>query len=135
MMAESRFDAFLGDSLRILSIEAPEAYREMCRVLLGREVGIEVDGCAVGVLYERERAVLLPEPRSPAVDVKTTRDAILALVDARISLVDAALRDALQLRGSPGDLLAFLDGLAAYLHGSVRAPSFPALLRRYRKAG
>lgn len=133
-MTRSGFGTFLGESLRILAREVPEAYREMCRALVGREVGLQVDDSTVAVLYESERAVLLHEPRRPTVDVRTSRDAILALIDARTSFIDAALEEALDLRGTPGDLLAFLDGLTAYLHGSVRAPSFPALLRRYRIA-
>jgi hypothetical protein len=54
------------------------------------------------------------------------------LIDARLTLLDAVLSDALAMTGAPDDLLAFHDGLIAYVHGAVRAPSFPALLSAYR---
>jgi hypothetical protein len=70
---------------------------------------------------------------APAIDVRTTRATVLALIDAELSLVDAVLADHLSLRGALPDLLAFHEGLTTYVHGAVRAPSFPALLAAYRR--
>ena len=44
---------------------------------------------------------------------------------------DALLEDRLRVRGTTASLLRLTDGLAAYLHGAVRSPSFPALLHRF----
>jgi hypothetical protein len=46
--------------------------------------------------------------------------------------VSAVLSDVHVLRGRPADVLAFHDGLAAYVHGGVRAPSFRRLLVEFR---
>ncbi len=67
--------------------------------------------------------------------METTRAVILDLVDARAGLVEAILDDRLGLRGALPELARFHDGLMLYLHGAMRAPSFPGLLRRYRDGG
>jgi hypothetical protein len=84
--------------------------------------------CAGGV------ARVTAEARAPAVECRTTRRAILDLVDARTTLMAAVVADRVWLRGSVEDLLAFHDGLMVYLGGAVRSPSFPWLLRQFRAA-
>ncbi len=133
-MPEGRFRDFLADSFVALRREMPPAYVALCRCLARREVVLTVDGESVPVEFERERAVLLPAAVAPVIDVRTTRAAILDLVDAHLRLDDAVMTDRLHLRGSPDDLLRFHDGLLAYLHGALRAPSFARLLQSFRAA-
>jgi hypothetical protein len=133
MHAESFID-FLAESILALEREVPLAHSTMCRVLAGREVRLDVDGDHFAVVFEIDSASILAEPRSSNVDVKTSRDTILELIDARLTLVDALFAETLHVQGDPTDVLAFLDGLGAYLQGAVRSPSFPGLLRRYRAA-
>ncbi len=61
------------------------------------------------------------------------RTAVLRVIDARDTLMSAVLADRLVLRGATRDVLAFHDGLIAYVHGAVRARSFPELLRQFRQ--
>src|SRR5262249_48697178 len=127
-----RFRDVLEESLRRLRHEVPAAYEVLCRRLAPREVRLRVDGDDVALRFRRRDAIL-DVPQRPVVEVETTREAILQLVDARHTLLSAVLAEALVLRGSLDDLLAFHDGLQAYIHGAVRAPSFPKLLARYRR--
>ena len=131
-MSEPDFPDFLDRSLDIMSEEVPGAYAALCRVLDGRDVRVEVDGRPVGVEFVRGDARLTRSGTLRSVDVRTTRDAILSLVDAKETLLDAVLSERVVMAGAPDDLLAFHDGLMAYVHGAVRAPSFPALLQAYR---
>ena len=131
-MFEAGFRGFLGASFAILQREMPAAYATLCRHLAAHEVSLAVDGEVVPVRFEPQRTQLLDRPETPAIEVRTARAAILDLVDARCTLHDAIMSDRLELRGRPDDLLRFHDGLMAYLHGAMRAPSFPKLLQSFR---
>jgi hypothetical protein len=131
-MPEPDFREFLARSFELMRDEVPGAYAAVCRVLDSRDVRVEVDRQSVAVGFARGEARLTRSSERRAVDVRTTRDAILALVDARETLLEAVLSERVAMTGSTHDLLAFYDGLMAYVHGAVRAPSFPALLRAYR---
>lgn len=127
------FAAFLGESLVLLEDELPVAYRAMCQALAARVVAMTVDGDAIRLVFD-EAGVAIRRTDGPAdVRICTTRRTILDLVAARSTLLDAAMTDRLELVGSPHDVIVFHDGLMAYLHGAVRAPSFPALLGRYAR--
>jgi hypothetical protein len=104
----------------------------MCGALGTREVLIEVDGERTAVTSTKSATRVEAAPRAPVVECRTTREAIIDLVDARMTLVDAVVSERVWLRGSVGDLLAFYDGLMAYLGGAVRCPSFPWLLNDFR---
>jgi hypothetical protein len=132
--ARYRFADFLADSFSTLRREMPNGYHAMCRSLQPRTVALTVDGEPVGVHFEPARAVIARPVAQPTIEVRTTRAAILALIDATHTLHEAVLNDALYLRGDPSDLLAFHDGLMAYVHGAVRSPSFPHLLQAFRSA-
>ncbi len=131
-MSDSSFRAFLADSFAILTREMAPAYAELCRRMQPHEALLVVGGESVAVRFTPDRAELLPRSNSPSVEVRTERDVILDLVDARSSLHQAIMSERLLLFGSPDDLLRFHDGLNAYLHGAVRAPSFPQLLQGFR---
>lgn len=130
-MPERSFRRFLLESFAVMERDVPGAYAEMCRRLAGKRVHLRVEGDDVSLRFGRGRAELAGDA-PPHIEVHTTRRAILALIDAHQTLLDSVLRGDLELRGSPDDLLAFDDGLMAYVHGAVRAPAFATLLRSYR---
>ncbi|WP_437564859.1 hypothetical protein [Sorangium sp. So ce542] len=132
MAHDGTFASFLARSLDLIERELPWAYEAMSRALAPREVLIEVDGERVGVACARGAVRVEGAARAPAVECRTTRRAILELIDARSTLLDAVVSDAVSLRGSVDDLLAFHDGLMIYLGGAVRSPSFPWLLKEFR---
>jgi hypothetical protein len=130
----ARFVDFLAASLELLECECPQAYAAMCGALADRTLRLEVDGEPVSVVFTSRRAAIVAALGRFSVEVRTSRQTILDLTDAKKPLLDAVLDESLELRGDASELLAFLDGLRAYLHGAVRAPSFAPLLRRFRLA-
>jgi len=131
--ADDRFRTFLARSFDALRCEVPEAYARMCRRLVARRVDLRVDDEHVAVVFARDQARIVAEASPCAVEVRTSRTAVLRVIDARDTLMSAVLADRLVLRGAPRDVLAFHDGLMAYVHGAVRARSFPELLRQFRQ--
>ncbi|MSP60183.1 MAG: hypothetical protein EXR72_07540 [Myxococcales bacterium] len=126
------FTGFLLRSMGLLRVEAPAAYALMCARLAPRELSTSVDGELCPLQFAAESVRVLAASVAPSVEVQTTRRTILDLVDARLTLADAVWDERLLLRGGPADLIAFHDGFTAWLHGAVRSPSFPDLLRDYR---
>lgn len=134
-MPERGFTAFLLESFAAMRREVPGAHAEVCRVLARRSVRIEVGGESPLLRFARGEVALGSGAGAATIEVRATKAAILDLVDARRTLVESVLGDAIFLRGGTHDLLVFHDGLTAYVHGAVRAPSFPSLLRDYRASG
>jgi hypothetical protein len=134
-VVEKRFGDFLRESFEALRRERPAIYDEMCRVLQPRLARIDVDGGPVDVRFAGGEARVTRASRraTPAIEVRASRETILGMVDARWSLMSAIAEDRLSIHGFIDDLIAFHDGLTVYLHGAVRAPSFPDLLRRFRR--
>ena len=75
---------------------------------------------------------VLPEAKEPTAELVTSRNTILSILDARLTLAEAVLSDAIVLKGHVDDLIAFHDGLMTYVRGAVRSPSFPRLLDHFR---
>jgi hypothetical protein len=126
------FGTYLEHSLLVLQREVPAAYVWLCRVLAPREVLLEVDGESVVLASSRDCIRLGIRSSTPRVRVKTSSPTILGVIDGTSTLMEEVLADRLFLQGACSDLLAFHDGLVAYVHGAVRAPSFPQVLRAYR---
>jgi hypothetical protein len=116
----------------MLSRELPWIHERLCRVLGGREVLIEVDGERAPVLCDGRRVTVIEAPRSPVVECRTTRRAILDLIEGRMRLDEAVTSERVWLRGGVEDLIAFHDGLMVYLGGAVRSVSFVGLLAELR---
>jgi hypothetical protein len=132
--AEAPIRAFVEASLTSLRAEFPQAYFLMCRVLAGRTVLLSIDGEEIPLAFQLRTARVAPRlPRSD-VRVRTSRNAILDVLDDRLTLEGAVESGDLELRGSIEDLERFHDALLVYVGGAVRCPSFPALLDRFREA-
>lgn len=124
---------FIGASLATLREECPIAYGQLCALLAPREVLLLFEGEAVALAFAADAAELLPQPRNPAVQLRSTRQAILDVIDARLTLGEAVLEDAILLQGAVEDLALFYEGMLTYVRGAVRSPSFPALLAHFRQ--
>jgi len=134
------FGAFLGRSLDEVRADVPLAWARLRAALGGRDVLFVVDAEPVllradarglGLLRGAAVAETLAT-RRPDVAVRTTRAAILRMVDGETTLARAVLAGAFDLVGRLDDLLAFDGALRAYLHGAVRSPAQPSLLRAWR---
>lgn len=130
---DARFARFLGASLSALRAEVPEAYTAMCGALAPRALRLEVDREVVTIRFDAGAVVEVPSSEPAAVLLRTSRTSILAVIDARHSLVSAILAGVLDLCGTPTDVAAFHDAFVRYLQGGVRAPSFPRILAAFRQ--
>src|SRR5215470_2731641 len=88
---DARFGRFLDASFSALRAEVPEAYAAMCGALAPRALALDVDGEAVTLRFEPLRVVEVTEADPVAVSLRTSRRTILDVIDARHSLVSAAL--------------------------------------------
>ncbi len=85
-MPELGFTDFLLESLALLESEVPEFYGGMCRCLSRMRVKIAVGKEVVCLEFERDRVQRRPPSPEPAVEVQTSREAILALIGAELTL-------------------------------------------------
>ncbi len=132
-MPEDGFRGFILGSFSALDREVPEAYQGMCRALSPRVLRLEVDGEPVTLAFEPSRVREADSAVAAVLDIRTTRRAILDTIDARHTLASAVLTDALEVRGTPADVIAFHDAFLVYVQGGVRAASFPELLAALRR--
>jgi hypothetical protein len=125
------FASFLATSFELLEREMPAVYGLMCECLASRRVILSVDRESVTLAFSRRR-VCFVDAETAEVHVSTTSRSVLRVIDAETNLIEAVLDGELYVRGKLDDLVVFHDALTAYVHGAVRAPSFPQLLREYR---
>lgn len=119
-MAES-FSQALAGSLESLSQGRPSIARRVASCLGARRVQVCVDGETVWVVARDGRVLSRDVDAAPAdVEVQTTRETLVGLVNGREGMLDAVLGGRLRLRGAAHDLVAFDAALMAYLDGAVR---------------
>lgn len=127
------FEEQLLDSVTVLREDTRDLYERMCTCLGSRVVQIIVDDEPV-TLDAASGALTLSE-REPVVRATASREAILEVLDGKRTLEEAVLAERIELFGRVDDLLAFHAALQSYVHGAVRSPRFPRLLRRFRSQG
>ncbi len=123
---------FIELSFEILRDEFPTAYLLLCSQLAPRTVQMFINDEVITLAFDPGGAHLRQDVRTPTLELHTSRQTILDVIDAHLALHEAILVDAILLRGAIEDLAAFHDGLLTYVRGAVRCPSFPPLLDRFR---
>jgi len=123
---------YIATSLIALRQECPTAYFLMCGQLAPRRVRLVIEGESVTLAFDPSGVHVLPEAKESAAELVTSRQTILDVLDARRTLAEAVLSDAIVLKGHVNDLTAFHDGLMTYVRGAVRSPSLARLLDRFR---
>jgi hypothetical protein len=93
-----------------------------------------IDGEIVALAFDHGNVYFPSELDDPTVQLHASRQTILDVIDARLTLYEAVLTDSIVLAGHIDDLVAFHDGLVTYIQGAIRCPSFPALLDHFRYA-
>ena len=129
---ESSFKWFIAASLQALRAECPGAFGLLCVQLAPRRVRLTIEGEKVTLAFDSSQVRVLARARNATVQLETTRQTILDVIDARLTLEEAVLADLILLKGRTEDLSAFHAGLVTYVRGGVRCPSFPRLLDRFR---
>jgi hypothetical protein len=123
----------LDESFTVLRREVPEAHRRMCAELEGAGVAIRVNDESVIVACDGTgmRVDEWSGREHPSAEIRTSRKAILQVLNGKLAMANAVLTDAVRARASLETLVRLNRGLALYVHGAVRAPSFPELLKRF----
>lgn len=125
---------FLMESFSLLAAELPPAWARFCACLEGRSVQIRVDKEAFVVRFAGGRPVIAAPDEAYDASVETTRQTIFDVLDARLSMRDAIVRDVLRVTAPLPTVTRLHEGIIAYVHGGIRCPSFPSLLKRFRAA-
>lgn len=120
-------------SVQHLADDMPASYRLLVAELGPLVVELDVGGDVFSVHAGGERLQVSDGPAQAAkVRVRTSRTAILDLIDAKVGLDEAVETGTVSVRGSLDDVQRTHDTLRAYLHGAVRAASVPTLLSELR---
>ena len=132
MSTPGEFQALIARSLALLEREHALAFAALRASLRGQRLRLEIGAERFSVTHDADTLRLGAPEGGSTVELRTTRQTLLALVEHETSLLEAVLRGRLELRGTVPALARFHDALALYLHGAVRSPSFPALLPELR---
>lgn len=125
---------FVKTSLAILQVECPPAYERLCQQLSGQTARLQIDGEPIDLLFQDNQVkVAVPsDDLAPDTYLETSWQTVLDLVDARLSLDQAVLSNAVAVKGEVATVAQFYEGLHLYPSGAVRCPSFPLLLEHFR---
>jgi hypothetical protein len=129
--ASHRFATFLERALALLARESPPHLTATMDGLGERALSVAIDrGPAVRVCFAAQRVVAMSDiPGEIAVAIA---DADLRrFLAGRVTVEEAVIDGSLAVRGRLDDVRAFLDALAAWLHGALRTPALALLLHEY----
>ena len=134
-----RFGQYLADALALLRRESPVHFEATRRRLGARVIGIRIVGdVPVRVRLQGDDAegwvtrVGEPDDVAPAeVQIATSQADLDGFLRGDFTLEEGLEANRVAVRGRLDDVLAFLDGLAAWLHGALRCPSFPPLHHQF----
>ena len=134
---EAHVAGLLDESLLVLQREQPASYARLCEALADLRIEIRVDAEWMSVGFEPgghrvagESAAA--EALDAAARFNTSRDAVLDVLDGRITLAEAVLTGRLEAYAPLARLLELHDALRLYVNAAVRCQSFPGLLDRFR---
>jgi hypothetical protein len=131
-VTEGPVRGLLARSFEVLAHEQPRAAERLRARLAGLAVGLRIDSEHFAAEFTPERVLLRPPDGHEPVSVVTSRRAILDVLEARQTLAEAVLHDAVGVVGPLDTLLRLQEGLIHYIHGAVRCAGFPPLLRQLK---
>jgi hypothetical protein len=114
--------ALVDDALACVAAEHADAYARMRTALAGRCIEAKVDHELVTVALESSPG--------PTVRVRTSVDAVCAVLLGECEIMDAVLADRLDVVGAPDDLVALADALIWFVEGAMRCVSIGRLVER-----
>jgi hypothetical protein len=124
----------LRDAFAVLRDEAAAHHAMLCGALAALPVNVAVGGEALAPQVTGDELAVGDPCEAPRVAIATRLATVLALLEARYTVVEAVARGDLDLRGTADALDAAADAFAVFLHGLVRAPSSARLLDELRSA-
>jgi hypothetical protein len=130
-MAE-QVSSLLRRSVQHLAYEVPDSYRLLSDELGPMVVELDVDGEVFSLTGGAHVVISDGAAVKPGVRIGTSRQAILGVLDAEVTLGEAVEAGTVTVQGSLDDVQRVHDSLLAYVHAAVRASSQPALLAELR---
>ena len=134
IVAAADLRGFVERSLTILAAEAPASYDRLARALAGHAIRVFGHGESFRVGFDVGRVACGPARGDEAILASIDKPTILALVDGAVTLEQTLREDRFVLKTAPALAVLAFDGLAVYLRGAVRCPSFPGLLAELRSS-
>lgn len=128
----NQVSSLLRRSVDHLAEEVPDSYRLLLETLGPLVVELQVDDERFWLKGGRRIEVCDGAPGTPGARISASRDAVLAVLDAAVSLEQAVEAGMVEVRGALDEILRAHDTLLAYVHAAVRAPSQPGLLTALR---
>jgi hypothetical protein len=122
----------LRAALDALRREAPAHHDLLSGVLVTLPVNLDIDRERFGVRATSAGLTVALPSSSARVTIRTDLATAYALLDARLTVLDAVRSGAVDVRGSADDLSTAAGAFSTFLHGLVRCRSGPALLRDLR---
>ena len=122
----------LDDAFATLARESPVHARLLRERLGGCRIAFTVDGDRMTTRGDARLPAPDPTTDHPDLHVDTDARTVLALLDDRITLLDAIRTGALRARGPRDAVTRAEAAMRVFIHGLVRCPSAPELLRRFR---
>ena len=124
----------LGDAFVVLRDEAAAHHAMLCDALATLPVNVTVGDEALAPQVSRDGLSVGDPCGAPRVAIATRLATVLALLEARCTVIEAVAQGDLDLRGTADALDAAADAFAVFLHGLVRAQSSARLLEELRDA-
>ena len=115
-------------SLEKLEQECPLAHAALRHRLRNHCLWISIEGEQFSLASVDRSLRLSPALPQATVELRTSRQTLLEVLEGHLSLLDAVLQGRLFLRGSAQALIEFHEALVIYMRGAVRCPSLPELL-------
>ena len=131
-MTDPTLRRLLVESFEVLRTDLPPSYGALCRRLDRLAIEIRVDGEGFVVRFSESRAGVADISGSTDAHIETSVGCILAVIDGAIDLSEAVMRHEVRVVGALSVVTRLHEGILAYVHGAVRCPAFPELLRRLR---
>jgi hypothetical protein len=122
----------LGKAFAVLRAEAAVHHAMLCDALAALPANVRVGGEALAPRIDGGQLVVGDPWEAARVAIDTHLATVLALLEARCTVVEAVARGDLDLRGAADALDAAAGAFSVFLHGLVRAPSSPRLLDELR---
>jgi SCP-2 sterol transfer family len=126
--ADSPARRLLGAALDVLRREAPAHNDVLCGVIATLPISLHVDREVLGLRIAGRQLRIAAPDSAARVTVQTDLATAHALLDARLTVLEAVQQGKLDVRGNAADLCTAAEALSTFLHGLVRCPSGAALL-------
>lgn len=125
----------LEDALAIVAREAPLHFARMRRQVGELTALIRVGEAPPMKLLFTEGPPWVRPGATGSVEVSLSRADLARLLRGELTIDEGIVAGTVQVRSQVDHLLRWFDGLASWLHGTLRSPSLPALHHQFFSTG